>query len=168
MIGLNNGADIVIEVALNHSLPIKSIVLIDPPIFMDKCFIREINEFIKQLQQNEYNQFVTSLVDALFIKTDRKNKEIAIDAFNNVDKEALQMIFKGLIEWDSQMAGKLKEILYPTLCIITDEHHCAYDKLRHEAPQFEIGKVIGSKCWATLEVPDQVNAMIERFIILQE
>lgn len=166
LIGLNNGADIVIDIVLNYSLPIKSVILIDPPIFMEKAFIAEINEFINQLKREDYTKFVTSLVDALFVATDNQNKEIAINAFNNVDKKALQDIFKGLIEWDSQTIGKLDKISYPTLCILTDEHHCTYSKLRQEGPQFEIGKVIGSKCWATLEVPDQVNAMIERFLIL--
>ncbi len=167
LIGLNNGADIVLDVALNYSLPIKNIILVDPPIFMEKEFVAEINEFINQLERDDYSQFVISLVDALFISTDDRNKEIAKDAFNSVDKKALQNIFKGLIEWDAQSIGKLKNISCPTLCILTDEHHCTYSKLRQEAPQFEIGKVIGSKCWATLEVPEQVNAMIERFLMLR-
>lgn len=166
LIGLNNGASIVIDLAVNYSLPIKSLILIDPPIFMEKSFIAEINDFINQLEREDYSKFVTSLVDNLFIHTDSRNKEIATHAFNNVDKKALQDIFKGLIEWDAQSSGKLKNIAYPTLCILTDEHHCTYNKLHQEGPQFEIGKVIGSKCWATLEVPDQINAMIERFLIL--
>ena len=36
--------------------------------------------------------------------------------------------------------------------------------MRVQASQFEIGKVVGSKCWATLEVPEQVNAMMARFL----
>lgn len=166
LIGLNNGADIAIDMMINYSLPVKNIILIDPPIFMENSFIFEINEFIKKLEHEDYNLFVQSLVDALFIDTDKQNKEIASKAFNNVDKTALQNIFKGLIEWDAQSKGKLKKILSPTLCILTDEHHCTYQKLKEEAPQFEIGKVIGSKCWATLEVPEQVNAMIGRFLRL--
>lgn len=165
-IGLNNGADIVIDIALNYSLPIKCIILIDPPIFMEKSFTAEINEFINQLEREDYDKFVASLVQALFIETDKHNKEIAAHAFNKVDKKALQNIFKGLIEWDTQSVGKLKDIVYPALCIVTDEHHCTYNKMRQEAPQFEIGKVIGSKCWATLEVPEQINAMIGRFLML--
>ncbi len=39
-------------------------------------------------------------VDALFINI--RNKEITTNAFNNVDKKALQNIFKGLIEWNAQ------------------------------------------------------------------
>ncbi len=168
LVGLNNGANIIVDIVLNHRLPIKNIILIDPPIFIENSFIVEINNFINQLDQVGYDKFVISLVDNLFIDTDFYNKQIAINAFENVDKESLQNIFKELIKWDVNSFDKLKNISYSTLCILTDEHHCSYGKLRLAAPQFEIGKVVGSKCWATLEVPDQVNAMMERFIRLEK
>jgi pimeloyl-ACP methyl ester carboxylesterase len=165
LIGLNNGANIVIDTVLNHSLPIERVILIDPPIFMDKSFVSEINSYIESLEKTEFNpQFVTTFVDALFLSTNSNNKSVAEDAFNSVNKQALAEIFKGLLEWDAKSSGILKKIACPTLCILTDEHHCSYEKIHREAPQFEIGKVIGSKCWATLEVPEQVNAMIARFL----
>jgi len=164
LIGLNNGANIAIDTAINHSLPIKALVLIDPPIFMETEFIDEINGFIQLLEGSGFDKFVTELVDALFIKTDTHNKKIATTAFNGVDKKSLQNIFKGLIAWNANSNGILKKINYPTLGILTDEHHCSYQKLHQEAPHIDIGKVVGSKCWATLEVPEQVNAMIERFL----
>lgn len=165
LIGLNNGANIVLDIVRNHSLPINGIILIDPPIFMKKSFVAEINHFINKLENHDdYTAFVTTLVGSLFINTDRSNKEIATKAFLKVNKKALQNIFKGLIEWDANSTGMLKNINHPCLCILTDEHHCSYKKLKQEAPQFEIGKVVGSKCWATLEVPEQINAMIKRFV----
>lgn len=165
LIGLNNGGNIAIDTVLHHSLPIENLILIDPPIFMDESFVSEINSSIASLDKAEFNpQFVTSFVDALFLNTDSSNKKIAASAFNGVNKKSLSEIFKGLLEWDAQSAGILKNIACPTLCILTDEHHCSYEKMRREAPQFEIGKVVGSKCWATLEVPEQVNAMICRFL----
>ncbi len=167
-IGLNNGANIIIDIALNHALPISSLVLIDPPLFMKPSFNNEINHFIQKLEEPNLNEFVSSLVESIFIKTTENNKKIAYEAFMNVDKVALQKIFKGLLEWDKTISNKLHKITYPTLCILTDEHHCTYQKMHEEAPHIEIGKVIGSKCWATLEVPAQVNAMIERFIALTE
>jgi len=164
LIGLNNGANIAIDILNKRSLPVKSAVLIDPPIFMDKDFVNEINNFIQQLESSQIDDFVASLVSNIFIHTTLNNKEIAQTAFNNADKKSLQKVFRGLIEWDMNSSGILKKIHCPCLCILTDEHHCSYEKLSQEAPQIEIGKVIGSKCWATLEVPQQVNAMIERFL----
>lgn len=167
LIGLNNGANIAIEAALQNKVPIERLILIDPPIFLSSSFAQEIRAYIQSLETAQFDApFVTSFVDALFIQTDSSTKEIAISAFSQVDKQALRAIFTGLLEWDAHSSGLLKKIAQPTLCILTDEHHCSYDKMRREAPHFEIGKVVGSKCWATLEVPEQINAMISRFLTL--
>jgi pimeloyl-ACP methyl ester carboxylesterase len=166
LVGLNNGANIAIETAASFALPIHSMALIDPPLLMDTSFVEEIRQFISQLDGNEYGEFIQSLVNSLFIRTGINNKYIAINAFNHADKKSLQAIFTGLIDWDAAALEKLTEITIPTLCLITDEHHCTYEKLNHAAPQFEYGKVVGSRCWATLEVPEQVNAMMERFLNL--
>ncbi|MCF6807975.1 alpha/beta hydrolase [Thiotrichales bacterium 19S9-12] len=164
IIGLNNGADIAIEVLNRRNVLVTSLVLIDPPIIMEKSFVKEIKQFILALESSNYAEFVNQLADGLFIQTDIKTKQIAKDAFLTVDHKALQKVFSGLIQWDETSLDKLKQIDVPTLCILTDEHHCQYDKLKHYASSIQLGKVIGSKCWATLEVPDQVNAMIRRFI----
>jgi pimeloyl-ACP methyl ester carboxylesterase len=167
LIGINNGANIAIDTILHQSLEVKMVVLIDPPIFMDPSFRNEISAYIESLAKSEFDhRFVDSLVDALFLKTNSENKKLAASAFNGVDTKALQEIFRGLLEWDAKSSGILKKITCSALCILTDEHHCSYEKMRREAPQFEIGKVVGSKCWAALEVPQQVNAMIARFISL--
>ena len=167
LIGLNNGADVAINCCLKQTSHIWGIILIDPIIFMDESFIREINDFCALIATGDaqhYRGFIKTLVESLLINTDVRTKQIAIEAFTTVSKSSLQQIFKGLIEWDKSSSGILKNIDCPVLCILTDEHHCSYAKLSQQAPHFEIGKVIGSRAWATLEVPEQVNSMIKRFI----
>lgn len=73
-------------------------------------------------------------------------------------------MFQSLIDWSSHENKVVQGISCPTLCLITDEHHCSYQELKAKAPDFQLGKVVASKCWATLEVPEQVNAMLERFM----
>ena len=131
---------------------------------MDKFFIEDIRNFIEALEEKDISTFVELLVDSLFISTDPYNKDIATNAFCRADKKSLQETFKGLIEWDFSAQELLTKIKCPSLFILTDEHHCSYNKLRQLSPDFDIGKIIGSKCWATLEAPEQVNAMIERFL----
>lgn len=165
LIGLNNGANIAIQAALQKTVPIEKLILIDPPIFLSPSFTKEIQAYIQSLENAQFDApFVTSFVDSLFLQAETSTKEIAINAFNQVDKKALQALFQGLLDWDAHSSGLLKKIQQPTLCILTDEHHCSFEKMQREAPHFEIGKVIGSKCWATLEVPEQINAMITRFL----
>lgn len=168
LVGLNNGANIVIDIAAKHLLSPLYTLLIDPPLLMEESFISEIKAFIEILEADESSNFIEDLVDHLFVQPHDFNKEVARRAFLSVERKSLQNTFQALIEWDRQSEDWLKKVLVPTLCIITDEHHCSYSKLRKKAPHFEIGKVIGSHCWATLEVPEQVNAMIERFLNLRK
>ncbi|MCH9621377.1 MAG: hypothetical protein S4CHLAM20_07970 [Chlamydiia bacterium] len=169
LIGLNNGSNVAIETTLRGNIKLKNLIVIDPPIFMDHSFKKEIEGFIQCLKKKEFDEkFIASLVDALFLNTEASNKEIAMSAFNSVDHKSLEEIFEGLLEWDARADGRLEGITCPTLCILTDEHHCTYEKIKKQAPEFEIGKVIGSRCWATLEVPEQVNAMIKRFLNLHQ
>lgn len=165
LIGLNNGANIAIDTMLHHPLKVEKLILIDPPIFIDQAFALEIKAYIENLKTAQFHQeFVESLVDKLFLNTSSSNKEIAIEAFMGSNPKALAEMFRGLLKWDTESKGILKKISCPTLCILTDGHHCSYEKMHREAPHFEIGKVVGSKCWATLEVPEQINAMISRFL----
>lgn len=166
LIDLNNGGNIALDIVSKALLPVKRLILIDPPLFMDKKFVGEVEDFIETLNQADCEPFIKNLVDALFIQTNKANKQIAFDAFNGADKPSLQAMFRSLIEWDVNAATVLQTINCPTLCVLTDEHHCRYQQLKQAAPNFELAKVNGSKCWATLEVPEQVNAMIERFLVL--
>lgn len=166
IIGLNNGASIAIEVAIMNPALIKHLILIDPPLFMDNNFVDEIKNFIQQLNGKNLNDFIEQLVAALFIKSSEKNKKIATQVFKNASVPTLIAIFNDLIEWNKTCDEKVKQLTSSTLCILTDEHHCSHEQLKACNNKIVIGRVVGSRCWATLEVPEQVNAMILRFVEL--
>jgi pimeloyl-ACP methyl ester carboxylesterase len=165
LVGLNNGANVAIEAYQNNQNVLKKLILIDPPLFLENHFIQEIKQFIQVLSIEEsYEEFVDNLVGELLKDSSDQNKNIARTAFLKVDKSSLQQMFASLIEWDKSATKKVKNINCPVLCVLTDEHHCSFNKLKLHAPIFTVGKVIGSKCWATLEVPEQINAMLSDFL----
>lgn len=167
IIGLNNGANIGIDVTLRLKNQIQQLILIDPPVLMNKGFIKEINNFILFLESLNYHLFIDKLIDDLFLNTALENKIIANEAFRAVSKEVLVSIFESLILWNNTSKAKLANIKSNTLIIITDEHHCQFKTISViNNNLISIAKVIGSKCWATLEVPEQINAIIKRFIII--
>lgn len=141
-------------------------VLIDPPLFLSNGFIQEIGLFIKNLTSSSYEEFINLLVDDLLVNSNKINRTIAFESFMTVDKESLKEMFESLIEWDKRSKSILPLINIPSLCVLTNEHHCNFESIKTIAPKFTLGKVIESKCWATLDVPEQVNAMIERFLII--
>jgi len=54
----------------------------------------------------------------------------------------------------------------PSFLIQTSTLFCAKEKLKHHFSDLEVARVVGSDPWANLEVPDQVNAAIDRFLVL--
>ena len=164
LIGLNNGANIALNTAFYTKHHLSGLILIDPILFMNDNFIIEINDFIAATRKDNYQDFITNLVNTIIPDATLEDKHIPLTAFNKVDKKVLKEMFSSLIEWDKQSATILSTIKLPTLCILTDEHHCQYELVHKHAPHFELGKLVSSKCWPTLEVPEQLNAMIKRFI----
>lgn len=166
LVGLNNGANLAMHVATTEALPLHSLILIDPPMLMNASFVAEIKQFIQQLENDnaDYSAFIEAMVTQLLPGVDVVQQNIARQAFLQVNKESLSATFQSLINWDLQTVVCLQKIILPTLCILTDEHHCTYEKVQRYAPQFTLGKVIDSKCWATLAVPQQLNAMMAQFL----
>ena len=166
LIGLNNGANIAINTAHIGQIKPCGMVLIDPPLFLSNDFTQEIGLFINKLTGPSYEEFINLLVEDLLVNSTQTNKNIALESFMKVDKRCLKEMFQSLIEWDKCSKSILPSINISTLCLLTDEHHCTFDSIKKVAPKFTLGKVIESKCWATLEVPEQINAMIERFLVV--
>ena len=70
-----------------------------------------------------------------------------------------------MFAWNDKAVDRLKACKLPILYI--EDHGGRYSDLAlfsEVCPQLVVGKVVGSGHFPTLEVPDQVNAMIQRFI----
>ena len=70
-----------------------------------------------------------------------------------------------MFDWNDKAVDRLKVCKLPIL-YIEDDGGCYSDLARFSelCPQLIVGKVVGSGHFPTLEVPEQVNAMIQRFI----
>ena len=70
-----------------------------------------------------------------------------------------------MFDWNDKAVDRLKVCKLPIL-YIEDDGGCHSDLARFSelCPQLIVGKVVGSGHFPTLEVPEQVNAMIQRFI----
>jgi pimeloyl-ACP methyl ester carboxylesterase len=164
LIGLNNGANLAIEIADQGRLALKALVLIDPPLFLEPAFIAEINQFIMQLNSADYERFVEKMVANLLPNNSAVNTSIATHAFLAVGRNVLAALFFDLMEWDKSSFDKVKNLNMPTLAILTDGHHCSREKLQACHAGIDIQETIGSRCWATLDEPAQVNKMVDQFL----
>lgn len=163
-IGLNYGGNILIEMATLFPKLFIAIILIDPPIFLSKKVTSLINNNIDHLMSQPMDSHAKDLVSTSFIKANNALKEIAIEAFSNIDGKYLANIYKELLIWDKNSGEKIKSLSISCLTILTDGALCSISDVLSYNSDIIIGKVVDSMYWATLEVPDQINSMIKRFI----
>ena len=72
--------------------------------------------------------------------------------------------FSNLAKFDS--AAALQAVTKPLLYVGAEPALTDVARLRELAPEVMVGKTVGAGHFHQLEVPDQINAMLERFIVL--
>ncbi len=165
-IGLNYGANVLLQLAVNKPEIISKLILIEPPLLMKPETVDRIQEHMGHLSNCKMTEYAEILVKQSFINTTKENREIAKSSFKTIKKEVLFSIYTNLLEWDKLSRNIVVNLKIPSLCILTNGSLCSGADLLQINPQIEIGKVVGSLYWTTLEVPDQVNSMILRFLEL--
>ncbi len=159
-IGLNYGANVLIELNSPH---IKKLIMIDPPLFMDAKVRKLVQDHVAELGQVQPDQYAQDLVEKSFLNASKQSRQIALDAFRAISHEVLSAVYTDLLDWDKEARAKVQNLHCPALCIFTDASLCSEDELQACNPGIAVEKVVKSLYWATLEVPDQINAMIMRF-----
>ena len=81
-------------------------------------------------------------------------------------QHVMVLAFEGLRDYDPTEAAR--GLAVPGLCVAADELQPRSDMARfHEMfPQILYGKTVGSRHFCQLQVSEQVNAMIERFLAI--
>lgn len=164
VIGLNYGGVLGIELANKNHKFVSDLILIDPPMLMESWLQQLILKHIDELQDPNINFFSQKLVDSVMIKATEEDKLMAIKAFDSTLKPALIATYKDLLEWDLSSKDKIQKCDFPVLNIQSSRPFCSEESLRNVCKQLVCGKVVNSGPWASLEVPNQVNSMIDRFL----
>jgi pimeloyl-ACP methyl ester carboxylesterase len=100
-----------------------------------------------------------------FLPTDdAARRERIIDAMTALPHHVMHDGFVGIASWDSDAA--VAALRVPFLHIARSVGGTDHSHLRRICPPAFTGRVVGSGHFITLEVPDQVTAMIQRFMEL--
>lgn len=103
-------------------------------------------------------------VEALFLpEDDPVARQHTLDMMCAVPARVAADVLRGVVEWDGVAA--LRGCEAPVLAILSRPVGSnAPDRLLALKPEIEIGVTVGSGHFHQLVVPEQVNAMIERFV----
>jgi len=165
VIGHSMGGVVAFDLAVRHPDLACAIVMIDSPVTRPEAARARMPAFLQTLEEGDYRAAISAYVEqALFLPTDAPDRRAAILArMLHTERHVMAAAFKGLYDFDpNEAAGRT---LAPSLYIAANARPLSdMPRLFALAPQTRFGQTVGSGHFCPLEVPDQVNAMIGRFL----
>jgi pimeloyl-ACP methyl ester carboxylesterase len=165
VVGHSMGGVIAFELAVTHPGLPGAIVMIDSPVARPAASRDGMPAFLEKLNGPEYREALTGYVaDVLFLPTDEVERRAEILArMPETDRHVMISAFEGMRDFDPDEARG--PIGVPTLFIAADDRPLSdLPHLFQLAPDMLFGQTVGSGHFCTLEVPDQVNSMLARFL----
>ena len=145
---------------------IRALVMVDPaPITNEqaKAFFRDSVEAVRADGDRSWR---TAFVQGMFLPTDVARRQAIIEAFPATEPGIAADVLRAMGEFDG--AAVLGSATVPVLSIGSAGPANSAADLRQACPAITIGQTVGSGHFIQLEVPDQVNAMIERFLTITD
>lgn len=164
VVGHSMGGVIAFEMAARHPERVGAIVAVDAPVVPPQALREQITGLVEGLKSAEYEHVARGFVsEVLFLPTDDAERKAQIvdrmaDAPQHVMASAMECIFS--CDTGASVGG----CSAPALLINAAAPLPELDQLRELCPHVVIGQTVGAGHFNQLEVPEQVNAMIERFM----
>jgi pimeloyl-ACP methyl ester carboxylesterase len=156
---------IALEVAHRYPDLASALVLIDAPIFLPREVEGAFQQLLQGLRSPAYADVIAQTCDQLiFLPTDDRARRERLHAeMLETPQHVLASTWEHFLAYDAAPAAAHCKL--PLLCIAavmpSDE-----TRLRELCPQLWVGRTVGAGHFPQLEVPAQVNAMVERFLAL--
>lgn len=165
VIGHSMGGIVGFDLAARRPDLVGALVMIDAAVALPAGARAAIPGFLDQLRDTDFREAMKDYVGAaLFIPSDDpERRERILGAMAEAPQHVMVAAFEGLRDYRPEAAPRLGA---PALYIAADEPTPRADlvRLRELAPAMLHGETVGSGHFCQLEVPDQVNAMIDRFL----
>jgi len=141
---------------------IRALVMVDPAPITNEKAKRFFRESVAAVAADDNGSWRTTFVEGMFLPTDAARRAAIIEQMTRTPPAISAEVMRVMGEFDG--AGALAQATVPVLSIDSAVPSNASADLRRLCPAITVGQTVGSGHFNQLEVPDQVNAMIERFL----
>lgn len=167
VVGHSMGGLIAFILAAEHPELVSAAVLIDAPLLLPEDALAQRRPILETFWGSDYvNAAIAYANDRFFIDTDDPQRRAAVlEGIAAMPQHVLASAWQSILETNSVPAGKtLGERCLPLIYIGAARPLADTERLRELCPQVMVGQTAGAGHFCQLEVPDQVNAMMERFL----
>lgn len=167
VIGHSMGGIVGFDLAARYTTLPSAVVMLDAAIVLPSASREAIPGLLEKLSGPDYKEVLRQYASgALFIPTDDPDrKERILSGMASAPRHVMVSAMQGLHDYDPDTVGSPE---VPGVYVAADEAQPRSDMSRfHEMfPDTLCGKTVGSGHFCQLEVPEQINAMIDRFLTI--
>jgi pimeloyl-ACP methyl ester carboxylesterase len=163
IVGHSMGGIIALDLAARYPDLPAAIAMLDSPVLIPPAVAAELAPFGAALRSPAYRDALVGFMASTFGPADDPERKAGILAqIGELPQYVGVSCWEtGIAGFDSAAAASACTVpaLYLSAAVPTD-----LDRFAQLCPHLTIGKTVGAGHWHQLEVPDQVNAMIDRFL----
>jgi len=166
IVGHSMGGNVALELAAQYPDIPAAFVLIDSVILPPGPFIEQLLPLKDALRGSDYISVFREVISSLFIDCDdRKRKEQIVASLPSAPQHVLVSAFRHhLTEYDATAAAKACRV--PVAYIGAQVAMVDLPRFQRACPQLMTAQTLGAGHFSPLEVPDQINAMLSRFLAI--
>ncbi len=164
VVGHSMGGTVALALAARYPDLPAAIVMIDTSVLPSEERIEASRELLRALRGPDYREAQRRFVEErMFLpSTDARLKGRILDEMSSAPRHVMASAWEHI--WSFDFAAAALACKVPALFVNAAAPRPELERLRQLCPRVVTGQTVGAGHFNQLEVPDQVNAMIERFL----
>jgi pimeloyl-ACP methyl ester carboxylesterase len=160
------GGLIGLDLAGRYPDRVSAAILLDPPIFVPQQVRDALTPITAALRSPDFRQAQRTFVESTsFLPTDDVDRKARIiEDMSSAPQHVMAGCWEAMFAYDPTSAAAA--CVVPLLYVASANPVADLTQFRAACPGLVTGQTVGAGHYHQLEVPDQVNAMIERFIAI--
>jgi pimeloyl-ACP methyl ester carboxylesterase len=143
----------------------RAAVLLDPPALVNERSRQYLRDQVAGVRADHDGSFRRTFLASMFGPHDRADRSDIMASAAAIPIEVAAAAYAGLAAFDAPVGlDRAATAGVPLALIVSDINRDAPADLAKAAPGLSVGRTLGAGHFHQLEVPDQVIAMIERFL----
>ena len=165
VVGHSLGGVIALAMAARHGELVRAIVAVEAPFFPPQPLREAVMGFLDQIRGPGYRDAQRAFVsNALFLPTDETDlKQQIVERMARTPQHVMVPALANIFSWDHAAGAAACRV--PALLVNAGDAPGSVARFRELCPHLLVGQTVGAGHFNQLIVPDQVNAMIERFLV---